>query len=79
MTEYTQSESLRKHMLAVEASVAATRGSGENRKTIGLWWRCCMTLTTSAGPTRRTIHFAVSRFSVEGLSRVGDARDSVAC
>ena len=63
MTEYTQSESLRKHMLAVEASVRGyARLWGEPEDD----WAVVALLhdfDTSGGPTRRTIHFAVSRFS----------------
>ena len=71
MTEYTQSESLRKHMLAVEAAVRGyARLWGENEQS-GVSSRSCTISTTSAGPIRPIIRFAASRSSRRRATRSG--------
>ena len=48
LTEWTQSDSLRKHALAVEAAVRGYAGSKGKAKRSGGWSRCCTTSITSA-------------------------------
>ena len=55
LTEYTRSESLLKHAMAVEAAVRGyARKFGEDERA-GDWSRFCMISTTSGGQASRSI------------------------
>ena len=78
VTEYTQSESLQKHMLAVEAAVRGyARQFGEDEEGWG-FVALLHDFDYERYPTPRTIRFEASRSCAPGYPGMGDARDPLA-
>ena len=50
VTEYTASDSLRKHMLSVEAGLRAYAPRFNGDADCGAWWACCTTSITNVIP-----------------------------
>ena len=66
-----QSESLRKHALAVEARFADTRARSARTKRTGVSSRCCTTSTTSDIPRRTIIRSAAAKSCAAAAIRNG--------